>query len=541
VTPVRANTFPTALLLLSTLALGPPAWAQDAPAADAEADAEEASSGSQRTPRAAVQTFLVAAREGRLEDAAAVLDLREIRRAQRAERGPILARRLKAVLDRRLWIELEEVSAEPDGLRERLGSIEGRTGEVPIVLVRVRRDGDAVWVFSRSTVAAIPGLYAMHGPSWIEAALPAGAHVRLWEMELWQWLGLVLVFLVAGVGGALLARLTLHLGGRVAQRTESAWDDDLTESLRGPARFVVAVLLATLLLPALALAAPAEEAVNSVLSTAFLAAAAWSAVRAIGFVARRVEENAKRRVERGEMTDLALRGLRTQVVVLRRIASIVVGVVAVALILVQFEVVRTVGVSLLASAGIAGVVLGLAAQRSIATLLAGLQLSITQPLRMGDTVIVEGEWGQIEEIHLTYVVVKIWDERRLVVPMNRFLEQSFQNWTKVSPQLLGTVFVHADYTLPVDLLREELDRILEGNPKWDGRAKGVVVTDAKAQTLEVRALVSTRDASDGWDLRCEVRERLVAFLREHEGGRYLPRVRVEGEEEAAGGAVPIGR
>ena len=184
-----------------------------------------------------------------------------------------------------------------------------------------------------------------------------------------------------------------------------------------------------------------------------------------------------------------------------------------------------------ASAGIAGVVLGLAAQKSIAGLLAGIQLSITQPIRISDTVIVEGEWGTIEEINLTYVVLKVWDQRRLVVPIATFLEKPFQNWTRTTTELLGTVYFYADYRLPIDAVREELDRILEGNPKWDERVKNVLVTEVTDRAVQVRALVSARNASDHWDLRCEVREKLVAWLRAHEGGRYLPRMRVEGEEE----------
>jgi small-conductance mechanosensitive channel len=152
-------------------------------------------------------------------------------------------------------------------------------------------------------------------------------------------------------------------------------------------------------------------------------------------------------------------------------------------------------------------------------------------------VIVEDEWGWIEEINLTYVVVKMWDERRLVVPISRFLDNPFQNWTKVSPELLGTVFFHADYGLPIDDVRRELARILEDHPKWDRRAQGVVITDARDRTLEIRALVSAKDAGDQWDLRCDVREKLVAWLRRHEGGRYLPRLRVDGGSEATAPAA----
>lgn len=370
--------------------------------------------------------------------------------------------------------------------------------------------------------------------SEIGARLPdVLSRVRFWEMELWQWLGLVVALGLAYLAGVVIAGIVLRAGGRVAEHTVTTWDDQLVLLLRGPMRFLVAICVGWMLIEALRLAAPAQELVNKTLTIALIGALAWCATRTVRVVAARVEAHGAERAERAELDELALRGLRTQVVVLRRVASIVVGVIAVSLMLVQFEVVRTVGMSLLASAGVAGIVLGLAAQRSIATLLAGLQLSITQPIRIGDTVIVEGEWGTIEEINLTYVVVKVWDQRRLVVPMNRFLEQPFQNWTKVSPELLGTVYLYADYGLPVDALREELDRILEGNPKWDGRVKGVVVTDATERTIQVRALVSAANAGAQWDLRCEVREKLIAFLRKYEGGRYLPRTRVEPGAELA--------
>lgn len=489
------------------------------------------------TPREAMRSFILAARDNDYGRAAEVLSLDGVPRDEREARGPELARQLKAVLDQELWVDFEQISGEPDGTVETVGVIHAGTEPVPIELVRVRRDGEPVWLLSGRTVGAIPELYEAHGPTWIEGILPeAFSTIRIWEMALWQWLGLLVALVLAYLTGILVAAATLRVGGRITSRTKTAWDDELIKMMRGPTRFLVAIFAAFLFIELLHLAAPAQEAVDKLLLVGLIGALAWYAVRGVRFVAHRVEQNAHARLEAEELDELGLRGLRTQVVVLRRVASIVVGVVAVALMLVQFEVVRTVGMSLLASAGIAGVVLGLAAQRSIATLLAGLQLSITQPIRIGDTVIVEGEWGTIEEINLTYVVVEVWDQRRLIVPMSRFLEQPFQNWTKVSPELLGTIYFHADYRLPIDAVREELDRILEASEHWDGRVKTVVVTDATPRTVEVRALVSAADAGHQWNLRCEVREKLVAFLQRYEGGAYLPRVRVE-DDEAPGAAA----
>ncbi|HDT14585.1 MAG TPA: mechanosensitive ion channel, partial [Firmicutes bacterium] len=222
--------------------------------------------------------------------------------------------------------------------------------------------------------------------------------------------------------------------------------------------------------------------------------------------------------------------MHTQVRVIVNIAISVIIVLTVSLILMSFSQVRHIGVSMLASAGILGIVIGFAAQKTLGNLIAGIQIAILQPIRLDDVVIIEGEWGRIEEITLTFVVVRIWDLRRLVVPISYFLENPFQNWTRTSADLLGTVFIYTDYSVSVDEIRAELDRILENNPLWDKKFKGVQVTDATEKTVEVRALMSTADSSKGWDLRCEVREKLLKFLQEKHP-ESLPRIRLESDKK----------
>jgi len=231
--------------------------------------------------------------------------------------------------------------------------------------------------------------------------------------------------------------------------------------------------------------------------------------------------------------NLKAREVHTQVDVLVKIAMVAIFLVAGATMLMTFDKVRQVGVSLLASAGIVGVIAGFAAQRSLATLFAGIQIALTQPIRLDDVVIVEGEWGRIEEITLTYVVVRIWDLRRLVLPITYFLEKPFQNWTRVSADLLGTVTLHCDYRVPVAAVRQELERILEGNELWDRQASGLIVLDATDKTVILRALVSARDSGSAWELRCQVREKLVEFL-QREYPESLPRLRAEVEGNSAG-------
>jgi len=223
--------------------------------------------------------------------------------------------------------------------------------------------------------------------------------------------------------------------------------------------------------------------------------------------------------------NLKARRVHTQINVVEKILVTLLVLTCGCFILLVFDRVRDMGVSILASAGVMGIVLGFAAQKSIATLFAGIQIAITQPIRVDDVVIVEGEWGWIEEINLTYIVVKIWDLRRLVLPVSWFLDRPFQNWTRVSSDILGTVFIYADYTVPLEPLRKELTRICSESALWDRKVCGLTVTDATAQVMEIRALVSAKDSSLAWDLRCLVREKLIVFLQKNYPGA-LPRTRV---------------
>jgi small-conductance mechanosensitive channel len=213
--------------------------------------------------------------------------------------------------------------------------------------------------------------------------------------------------------------------------------------------------------------------------------------------------------------NLKARKIRTQLNVLKRIVIIVVCILALGTMLMTFEKVRQLGTTILASAGIVGIVVGMAAQRTIGTFIAGLQIAFTQPIRIDDVVIVENEWGRIEEITLTYVVVKIWDLRRLVVPITYFIEKPFQNWTRVSADLLGTVYLYVDYTVSVEAVRTELQKILKDSQLWDGKVSVLQVTNTSEHTIELRALMSAQDASKAWDLRCLVREKLVEFIQKN--------------------------
>jgi small-conductance mechanosensitive channel len=311
---------------------------------------------------------------------------------------------------------------------------------------------------------------------------------------------------------------------RFAARPDTFLQQSLVKRWRHPAKLLLPLLAMLLTLPSLEFPAEMSELLRHLGSLALIAAIAWLLAATISGL----QELVLQRYDVNASDNLKARAVSTQVNILVKIVMVLILVIAGATMLMTFDKVRQVGVSLLASAGIAGVIIGFAAQRSLATLIAGIQIAITQPIRLDDVVIVEGEWGRIEEITLTYVVVCIWDLRRLVLPITYFLEKPFQNWTRVSADLLGTVTLHCDYRVPVAAVRTELESILAGSDLWDGKASGLIVLDATDKTVVLRALVSAKDSGEAWDLRCHVREKLVEFL-QREYPESLPRVRAEVE------------
>jgi len=212
--------------------------------------------------------------------------------------------------------------------------------------------------------------------------------------------------------------------------------------------------------------------------------------------------------------NLKERKVRTQIHFIRKLLILIIVLLTIGAVLLSFESLRKLGAGLLTGVGVGGIIIGFAAQKSLGNLLAGFQIALTQSIRIDDVLVVEGEWGRVEDITLTYVVLKIWDERRLILPITYFIEKPFQNWTRIGSAITGTVFIHMDYSLPLEPLRKEFIRLLENNPLWDGRIKAMQVTDAKVHTMEIRALMSARNSSDAFDLRCNIREKLIAFIQE---------------------------
>jgi len=345
---------------------------------------------------------------------------------------------------------------------------------------------------------------------WIEAT-------DLYE-AVWA-LGLTVVGFLAG---RVAAKLGLRALARAAERTEWKFDDVIVELLAAPLRWTVPLFVVRGLVPLFSLSDASLAWISHTLLVALILCVGWIAARFL----RLGEKYVAYQYRLDGDDNRRAKSVLTKVRVLKRIAHFGVALVTVAGALLTFEGVRSLGAGLLASTGVVGVILGFAGQKSIATLISGIHIAIAQPIRVDDVVVVEGEWGRIEEITLTYVVIRIWDLRRLVVPVNYFLEKPFQNWTRVSSDLLGAAPLHVDYSVPLPELRAEFERIVEASPLWDGQLKRLQVTDVTESTLLVRPLMSAKDATDAWDLRCEVREKLLVFLQQNYP-QALPRRRAE--------------
>jgi len=295
----------------------------------------------------------------------------------------------------------------------------------------------------------------------------------------------------------------------------------LVRRVRSPLAVVLPVLGVDILFGATPDDLPLIGLARQLANILLIVALTWTGLRVVRAIGEAVMSN----LGNGDSPNVYhQRRVHTQTRVLTRILSFVVVLLGFSAVLMTFPGVRQIGASMLASAGLAGIVIGFAAKPVLSNLLAGLQIALTQPIRIDDVVIVENEWGWIEQINSTYVIVRIWDQRRLVVPLNYFIEHPFQNWTRDSSELIGSVFWWVDYRIPIEPLRVELERLCKLAPEWDGRLHMIQVVESSDKAIQLRALVSAPDAPQAWDLRCRIREGMIDFI-QREYPDYLPRVR----------------
>ena len=343
----------------------------------------------------------------------------------------------------------------------------------------------------------------------------------------------VIALLLAAVAGLALAMVIVFLLHRIARFRRAHLVAAISASCATPLRALVPVLTMSVVLSGLDLSTGVGPYLARILTVLGIALTGWLAMRAVrGFVDYFLSVYS---IDKSD--NLEARQIQTQIRVLGRVTVFVVALATVAGVLMSIPSIRHIGVSLFASAGIAGLAVGLAARPALSNLIAGIQIALTQPIRIEDAVVVEGEWGWVEEIHMTYVVVRIWDLRRLILPISYFIEKPFQNWTRTTADLLGSVILHMDYGVPMDEIRAEFGKAVRDSKYWDRKVEVVHVVECTEKTMQVRLLMSAANSPDAWELRCEVRERLISYLQRHHPDS-LPRLRLEydGEQKLTAGA-----
>lgn len=342
-----------------------------------------------------------------------------------------------------------------------------------------------------------------------------------------------LLISVAVLAGAVVLALVTHyilfqIVEHLARRKGEQSEFSFVNRSKSPARMIFPMLALVLALPFAPLPALLKAILQHALGLGAIASVGWGVI----ILVRTLSDIVAARYTINVADNLAARRIRTQTSVLQRTVAVVVTVITLAIMLMTFPEARHIGTSLLASAGLAGLIVGMAARSTLTNIIAGIQVALSQPIRIDDAVVVEGEWGWIEEINASYVVVRIWDLRRLIVPLSYFIEKPFQNWTRTRADLLGTVMLYADFTAPVEEIRQELLRLLKTTELWDGKAWGLQVTDVTERTLQLRALMSAKNGPEAFDLRCYIRENLVKFIHEHFPSA-LPQVRNQNAETSS--------
>ena len=496
------------------------------------------------SPLEAVESFILACRDGDFTRAARVLDLSPIPEGERVTRGPELAERLYYVLNQKLWVDWESLPARPDGQIDRefgnsplvgkpmrsieIGSIVLEDRVAPVRIHRVKAgDAPPIWLFTPQTVRKIDPLYKAYGPGWLEKNLPEWAKVRLLgRIPAWEWIALA-VALVLSLAVGWYTRKAVGYGCRIG--AEESWHRGVCNAVSTPIGVAAGALVLYIInLIVLTLTGPIARVFDPLVLVLLIGSIAWIILAALDYATSFVIDRFVNDTKDGEPG--ASKTLLTRMSVARRMVTLVAVLTTIGVVLSQLQLFKTVGYALLATAGMASLVLGIAAQPILGNMMAGIQIALTQPVRIGDAVLFEGHWGWVEEIAFNYLVIRRWDLRRVVVPLQYLISHPFENWSKNANHLTRPIYVNVDYRADVDAIRAKYKEMLEAADEYDGSVPPVVqVTDAGDDTITIRALCSAKDPSKAWDLQCKMREQLIAFVDELDDGKYLPRQRLRVE------------
>ncbi len=492
----------------------------------------------QISPQETVESYVRACRAGRFETAMHALNLNLFPADQQAELGPLLAQQLYYVLDQRIALTWGSIPDRPDGAATAPGPTVSNVGaarrsvsvgdltsegrSIAIRLQRVRVDDQAPrWVWAATTVEEIPGLYTNYGPGYLEQHMPEWSKQRMFGVQLWVIVGMVLFAFACWLIGWLIYRALRYICYAVPYE----WANVLGDQLAKPTGAAIGILLYYVLLrEVLSLSGPWARGFFILMLIIVVGVIIWVASRAIDYVIGYLAERNLADVS-DEANDASRRRMTT-LSVARRVIVFVLLVVGVSVIFSRINGLEGVGYALIGSAGFAAIVLGIAAQSTLGNLVAGIQIAATRPVRIGDAVNYEGDYGNVEDVRFTYLVIKTWDLRRVVVPLKYFIDHPFENWSMTDSKLLRTFFVFVDYRTNVEQVRKRFAELTRSHELFNRhKDPDLIVYELTEESVKLRCTVSAEDSSKAWTLHCDVREGLLEYIQQLEEEKILPRER----------------
>lgn len=493
-----------------------------------------------QTPQATLESFITSCRKKNFEDAAYALNLNLLPNNLTKDQAGELAEKLYFVIRQRVKIDWNGLPDRPDGqidiyttANQAIAGSPRRSvvfGEVLLndidVVMRLQRvkykDFGAFWLISANTVENIDGLYKEYGPRKLDRSMPDWARIQLFSIPIWKMTGtLILIFLCYFLG-----RFCTRIFRKLFIKSHKAWMSTIANRLAVPAGFAIGVLFFYMILNYLiSFTGKFASTLYAAILIVVVCAITWFIMRLIDAFMIYVAENKIGDADPEENRDARM--MMTYISVARRVITFIVIIIGITIIMSQFRSFEKLGISLLASAGLATVILGIAAQSTLGNIIAGIQIAITRPAQIGDTVIIEDEWGYVEDIRFTYMVVRTWDWRRLIVPLKDIVSKTFENWSMTSAHQIRPIVLYADYKIDVQLVRDYFEKILNEAEDWDeDNAPITQVVDMTENSIKIRCLCSAKDASSTWSLHCELREKLVRFIADMEDGKHLAKSRI---------------
>ena len=497
------------------------------------------------SPQEALESYVRACRAGRFASAAHALNLNLFAEAEQAQLGPVLAQQLYYVLDQRLGLKWSTIPDRPDGASTvpatdvsavntarrsiSVGDLVADGREISLRLQRVRvGDQPPLWVWAATTVEEIPALYSGYGPGFLEQRVPAWSKAHVLGLPIWVVVGILLAAGICVGFGWLVYRALRWVCIKVSYE----WATVLGEQLAKPVGAAAGILLFyALLRDVLALSGPWARGLFTLMLVVVVCVVVWVASRAIDYVIGYLAERNIADIS-DEANDEARRRM-TMLSVGRRVLVFVLLLIGVSVIFSRINGLEGIGYALMGSAGFAAIVLGIAAQSTLGNLVAGIQIAITRPVRIGDAVLYEGQYGNVEDVRFTYLVIKTWDLRRLVIPLKYFIDNPFENWSMTDSKMLKTFYVYVDYGVDVDKVRQKFNELTRSHELFnDHKDPDLIVYEIGEESLKLRCTVSAEDSSKAWTLHCDVREALNDYISglQEEGMRPRERIKLLKEE-----------